>query len=204
MDVIYSNWLIICSVSIFVIATILTIRLKKAEKNTTASVSLWISIVSLCITIVSFFVQNIPAITESPKTTTYILTFHPNWGIGGNATQTFTGVPDNGGSLSGMLNGGTPIRAGYRFLGWSFEQNSIIPTHENNKVTAVYGNRTLYAVWKQDILSNGEAGRNSIPEQVDTPIQENRSVNINGSTLQNVSITTGDTHKSDTTKTKTK
>jgi len=89
MDVINNNWFIICSVSIFVIATFLTIRLKKVEKNTTASVSLWISIVSLCITIVSFVVQNMPN-SSTAKT-------DPNAGTVENekSEQVETLIPEN-------------------------------------------------------------------------------------------------------------
>lgn len=90
MDIIYNDWLIICSVSIFAIATFLTIRLRKAEKNNiTASVSLWISIVSLCITIVSFVVQNMPN-PSTDKT-------DPNVGTGGNGEpeQVETPIQEN-------------------------------------------------------------------------------------------------------------
>ena len=57
MDVLSNNWLI-CSIAIFVIATLLIIPLKKAKKDTLALISLWISIISLCFAIVSFVIQN--------------------------------------------------------------------------------------------------------------------------------------------------
>ena len=79
----------------------------------------------------------------------YTITFNANGGTftGGGSTITTNNVPSGTafGDVEGFHN--IPTRSGYTFVGWYESASSMI---EVTDVTAVTGNKTVYAHWEQD------------------------------------------------------
>jgi len=79
---------------------------------------------------------------------TFTVTFDPNGGTGGKSSQIF---------LAGRgkpLDGGIPIRSGYKFSYWSEKpdnyNNKKNKKYYNGVNTNVGGDNTLYAIWESD------------------------------------------------------
>ena len=82
-------------------------------------------------------------VTAKPAPNTYTITFHSNGGYNspGNATKTA------GTTLE--LTAITPVRIGYRMLGWSTSASATTPTYKINGQYTTDASTTLYAVWEK-------------------------------------------------------
>ena len=74
------------------------------------------------------------------------ITYDPNGGTGGNIFQLFLA-----GSWKGIpIDGGIPVRSGYRFSHWSRNPDGSGDVCSNGQILTFGGNVTLYAVWELD------------------------------------------------------
>ena len=73
----------------------------------------------------------------------YTVTFNANGGSNAPSAQTF----QVGSSVT--LSSATPTRTGYRFLGWSQNQNATTASYAPGSTQTFNSNVTLYAVWAQ-------------------------------------------------------
>lgn len=74
---------------------------------------------------------------------TYTITYHGNGGIGVPSSQ----IKTYGVNLT--ISTVEPTRSGYKFLGWSTQNNTDTPTYLSGGTITTNANMTLYAVWEQ-------------------------------------------------------
>ena len=95
----------------------------------------------------------------------YTVTFNANGGSNAPSAQTF----QVGSSVT--LSSATPTRTGYRFLGWSQNQNATTESYAPGSTQTFDGNVTLYAVWTRQtytITFNANGGSNAPAAQTKT------------------------------------
>ena len=73
---------------------------------------------------------------------TCTLTYDANGGSGGPQSQTM------GAGDAAVLDGETPVREGYTFLGWTGETEGRFAAYSAGDTLPVWNDMTLYAVWK--------------------------------------------------------
>ena len=81
------------------------------------------------------------------QTTTYTISYDANGGTGAPSAQTKTYGVDL------TLSTTTPTRSGYTFLGWSESSTATSSTYSAGGSYTSNSSVTLYAVWKQDVVS---------------------------------------------------
>lgn len=109
---------------------------------------------------------------KEPAPKTYIIAYNANGGSGTMADTVMTvNTPQN-------LAPNAFTRAGYSFLGWSKDKNALSATYEDKQLVnnlAASGTVTLYAVWKQNTVTDASAIRvdntiSSVGQTVQIPI----------------------------------
>lgn len=86
---------------------------------------------------------------------TYTLYYNANGGT--NAPEAQSAVSD-GGYVELTITSGVPVRAGYRFLGWSATRRGNAAYFAGDSVRISNGNVMLYAVWEKEGSSSGGSG----------------------------------------------
>ena len=113
-----------------------------------------VGVIGILVTVYIGKMWNRTQLEENPEPVVYRITYDANGGTftDGNVIyqETFIG---NTSPINILMNGGIPIRNGYKFSHWS---NNIAGGGEvwlNGKHTHLSGDHTLYAVW---VLENSE------------------------------------------------
>ena len=128
---------VITTIGVFIIFIILAMALARLSDSVITTIGVFITFIGI---ITALFHTEIRSMIN-PEKRVYIVTFDANGGIGGNKRQKIKS------GESKLLNGGTPTRNGYTFMGWATSPTATIATHLNNNWQTVSGNATMFAVW---------------------------------------------------------